>query len=325
MNRPEVDELIRLDDAAWDSAVQQSGEPFRFSHRAAAGRALERAYPAFTYRPCRITFSDGVVMLLPVMHVKRRLAALNLALCMPLGLEGTPLGLAEEPSAGHFEALRSALGGVGALSVHGGAGGSPACDGHCKSAATHTLDLSPGFDALWESSFSSKNRNSCRKAERAGIVVAEETNAEAARSYRRLYEAATTAWGYDEPPYPPDLFGALVDSGATELWLARLEGRVVAGALLLRGSDDVFYWSGAMDREHQGTAPSNAVIRAAIESACERGLSYFDFGASGTLAGVERFKTSFGAEPRQFRSVTIASRAHRAASRVLALRGGGRS
>jgi CelD/BcsL family acetyltransferase involved in cellulose biosynthesis len=266
-----------------------------------------------------------MVMLLPVMHVKRRLAVLNMALCMPLSLEGTPLGLAEEPSAGHLHALRSALGDVGALTVHGGAGGSPACDGDCEAGETHTLDLRPGFDALWESSFSSKNRNSCRKAERAGVVVAEETNAEAAQSYRRLYEAATSAWGYDEPPYPPELFGALVDSGAAELWLARLEGRVIAGALLLRGSDDVLYWSGAMDREHQGVAPSNAVIRAAIESSCRRGFSYFDFGASGALTGVERFKTSFGAEARPFRSVTIASRAHRLASRVLALRARGRS
>jgi CelD/BcsL family acetyltransferase involved in cellulose biosynthesis len=60
-----------------------------------------------------------------------------------------------------------------------------------------------------------------------------------------------------------------------------------------------------MDREHRSAAPSNAVIRAAIESGCERGLGFFDFGASGPLLGVQAFKEAFGAQERTYTASTF--------------------
>jgi hypothetical protein len=322
VSSPLVEELVQLGDADWDAALEASGQPYRFSHRACAGRAFERAYESYSYAPWRVSFSDGAVALLPVVRAARKRGTPDMALAMPLDLEGRPIVLAGRLEAGHLETVRESLEGVGMLTVHGGAGGSPPASEDAAAAVTHVLDLSPGFDALWETSFSSKNRNSCRKADKAGVAVAEETNAAAVDEYRRLYETAAARWGYDEPPYPAELFRALVDSGAAQLWVARLEGRAIAGALLLVGSEDVLYWSGAMDRDHQGVAPSNAVIRDAIAAACARGLSYFDFGASGELTGVERFKASYGAQPREFHSLTFTSRTYRAANKLLSLRQG---
>jgi hypothetical protein len=322
VSRPRLAELVQLDDADWDAALEASGQPYRFSHRACAGRAFERAYTSYSYAPWRASFSDGVVALLPVVRAARRLGSLDMALAMPLDLEGRPIVLDGTLEAAHLDVLRDGMEGVGMLTVSGGAGGSPPSAKGAESGVTHALDLGPGFEALWESSFSSKNRNSCRKADKAGVAVAEESTPAGVGDYRRLYELASAGWGYDEPPYPAELFRALVDSGNAQLWLARLDGTAVAGALLLVGSDDVLYWSGAMDREHQGVAPSNAIIRDAIAAACERGLSYFDFGASGRLTGVERFKTSYGAQPREFHSLTFSSRAYRAANKLLSLRQG---
>jgi GNAT acetyltransferase-like protein len=306
VSRPRLEEIVELDDADWDVALEASGQPYRFSHRACAGRAFERAYPSYSYAPWRATFSDGVVALLPVVRAARKLGSLDMALAMPLDLEGRPIVLAGELEAAHLDVLREGLDGVGMLTVHGGAGGSPPAAEGAESGVTHALDLSPGFEALWETAFSSKNRNSCRKADKAGVAVAEETTPASVDEYRLLYENATAGWGYDEPPYP------------------RLDGTAVAGALLLVGSEDVLYWSGAMDREHQGAAPSNAIIRDAIAAACERGLAYFDFGASGQLTGVERFKASYGAQAREFHSLTFSSRAYRATSKLLSLRQGAR-
>jgi Acetyltransferase (GNAT) domain len=322
VSRPQLEELVQLEDADWDAALEASGQPFRFSHRSCAGRAFERAYPSYSYSPFRAAFSDGAVALLPVVHVARRFGSLDMALAMPLDLEGRPIVVEGELGADHLDTLREGMEGAGLLTVSGGAGGSPPYAEHAVHGLTHVLDLAPGFEALWETSFSSKNRNSCRKADKAGVAIAEETTPEAAGEYRRLYELAAAGWGYHEPPYPVELFRALVESRAAQLWLARLEGKAIAGALLLEGSEDVLYWSGAMDREHQGVAPSNAILRTAIEAACRRRLSYFDFGASGELIGVERFKASFGAQPREFHSVTSSSRAYRAARRLLQLRPG---
>jgi Acetyltransferase (GNAT) domain len=307
-----VEDLISLADEDWDKALAASGARFRFSHRAAAGRALEASYPSYRYEPYRVVYRDGTTILLPIIRVARRLSALTMMLGMPFGLEGTPITLRGQMTAAHIRSLFGALGGQGLLSVSGGSGGSPPAVGQVTPGVTHTLDLRPGFDALWATTFSGRCRNSCRKAENAGVGVElrREVTPKAADAYYRLYVAAARGWGYAEPPYPRALFDALLGSDTAELWLAHFDNRTIAGALLLRGSDDLLYWSGAMNRDFQRVAPSNAVLRAVIESACRRGIEVLDFGASRGLPGVEKFKLSFGAQARSYRSVALNSRAY---------------
>jgi len=310
-NAISVRDLDVLAPDAWDAATVATEAPLRFSHRAAAGRAFEAAYPEYDYEPCRVEYDDGTTLLVPLVRVGRRLGALTTMLGMPLGLEGRPLVIAGELRPGHLHGLFAALEGCGRLVVHGGAGGPLAADGPGEHASTHILELAPGFEMLWEQSFSSKNRNSTRKAEKAGIEVG---RADDVGAYHALYSAASRAWGYSDPPYPRALLDALMDSGHAELWLGRLDGTPVAGAFLLRGSDDVFYWSGAVAAEHRTLAPGNAVITTAVKSACERGLGYFDFGASTGLPGVSAFKESFGASEVRYGTVDLASRRYRAAT-----------
>lgn len=310
MKRVGVEAVVQLSDTEWDAALAQAGNPFRFSHRAAAAQAFGSAYASYSDASCRVDFADGVSALFPLVRVSRRLGAMARFAGLPLGWEGTPVALSGNVRLEHIAGAFRALGGRGGIEIHGGAGSSPpGASPHAH--ATHVLELGRGFDALWTDAFSSRSRNSCRKAANAGIEVARRRDPGAIDLYYELYAAASKAWGYGEPPYPRALFHGLLVSDHAELWLASLEGRVIAGALMLEGSDDLFYWSGALDREFQGVAPSNAIIEAAIRSACERGLRYFDFGASGALAGVEKFKISFGAEARGSRSLTIETRTAR--------------
>lgn len=309
-NRPaaaEVERLVCLADDDWDAVVAAAGRPYRFSHRAAAGRALEAAYPSHSFTPYRVDYRDGAQILYPLVRIDRPIQSLSKIVGMPLGLEGTPIALAGELQQAHLEGLSRALDFKGSLHIHGGAGGSPPPIGRVTSLVTHLLDLRGGFDAVWSGAFDAKTRNMCRKAERAGVRVAEETTPAAMAAYFELYANSARSWGYSEPPYPRRLFDALLGSGAAELWLARLDGALIAGAMFLRGSEDLLYWSAAVDREHRGAAPSNAVLHAAICSACERGIAYLDFGASTGLPGVEAFKRSFGAQPRDYRTVNTAS------------------
>lgn len=311
----EVEELAGLTDIEWDAAVEGSGQPFRFSHRAAAGRAFEIAYPSHRFEPCRVTYRDGTIGLFPLVRVARQLRGLSMFLGMPGGWEGTPLSIAGELRAAHIRGLFGALGGKGRLVINGGAGGMPPRVGEESAITGHILDLRPGFESLWKS-FSRTNRKKFRRAERAGVATRRHDTPEARHDYYGLYEAATRSWGYSQPPFPRELFDALLSADAAELWLAYLDEEPIAGEIWLRGSDDFFAFTAAMDARHTAVGPGNAVRCAAIESASQRQVSYVDFGASIGLAGVEAFKESFGAQKRKFRSVELQSRSYRRLERL---------
>lgn len=308
--------LSELSPDEWDTAVAGSGQPFRFSHRACAGRALEQAYESYRFMPLRAEYDDGATLLFPLVRVTRRMAALSMALGLPLGLEGRPVALAGTPAPGHLEGLFDALEGCGRLEIYGGASGSPPAVGSVTTATTHILDLTLGYEEIWAYRFPAKTRNMCRKAERGGVSVARESGQDAVTAYQALYRASALGWGYEEPPYPERLFASLLGTEHAELWLARSEEKAVAGAVILGGSVDLLYWSGAMDREFRHLAPSNAVLRAVIEDSCDRGFEYLDFGSSNGLSGVEAFKRSFGAEPRESRSVSLTTARYRQLERA---------
>lgn len=305
----------------WDAELGASQRPFRFSHRAALGIAFQAAFASHRQLLARCEFDDGTCLLAPLVRVQRRLGALSLALGMPLGLEGVPIVLAGEPTGDHLAVIFGGLEPCGRLELFGGAGGSPPAAGTVTRGYTHTLDLTPGYESLWDSTFPAKTRNMVRKAERSGVTVAREDSPAAIEAYWELYRASALGWGYRAPPYPRALFSGLLESEHAHLWLARVEEDVAAGAVLLEGSHDLLYWSGAMNRDFRHVAPSNAIIRAVIEEACQRGLSYLDFGSSTGLSGVEAFKRSFGAQLSPYTSVSLSNWRHRQLERVIRLRG----
>jgi hypothetical protein len=316
VKRVRVQELSALSDREWDDVVGATGVPFRFSHRADAGRAFEAAYDGYAFEPVQVRYDDGTAMLVPLVRIQRRLKPLTTMMGMPLGLEGTPLTIEGRVGPQHLRGLFGALDACGRLVVHGGAGASPPVAGDTSRATTHILDLRPGYDVLWTDAFSSANRNSCRKAEKASVEVAAERGREAAGIYYDIYASASAKWGYAEPPYPRELVEALLDSSDAELWLAREDGDPIAGAILLHGSEDVLYWSGATLPGRQQLAPNNALLAGAIQVLCERGVRYLDFGASKDLPGVQKFKESFGAMAVDYAIADVTSLGYRALERL---------
>ena len=55
-----------------------------------------------------------------------------------------------------------------------------------------------------------------------------------------------------------------------------------------------------MKREFSALSPNNALLETVIREACENGVKIFDFGASGPLDSVRKFKESFGAGAVEF-------------------------
>jgi hypothetical protein len=93
--------------------------------------------------------------------------------------------------------------------------------------------------------------------------------------------------------------------GRFVLYLARWEGRPVAGIVVYHGTGSR-YTSGAMIKELAGPVRANFLLhRTAIEDACRAGSTHFDFGESGGSSGLAQYKTRFGAQAQPYRMLVI--------------------
>ncbi len=308
---------------------------YTLSQTHAFGMALARAYPEYRYEPALLDFSDGRGALLPLVRVARRPRALRCFEAMPLSLNGAPVGpgpaLSSEHLAAALEALRADSLVLNASATCNDVSASLAAlgIGSCIPCTSHVLDLEGGFDLVWSKRFSGRVRNQCRLAERRGVVVRGAAGAADFEAYYRIYEASSARWGRATPPYPWALFRELASLAGrgVSLRLAEVEGRPVAGVLVLEGRRSALYWSGAFLKEFAAWCPNDALLREAIAEACRQGRAWFDFGSSGSLEGVRRFKESFGARPLSYQTFVLRSRRQRGieglkrAFRGLGLRG----
>ncbi|MBV8636785.1 MAG: GNAT family N-acetyltransferase [Candidatus Eremiobacteraeota bacterium] len=129
-------------------------------------------------------------------------------------------------------------------------------------------------------------------------------------TYYAMLHEASIGWGLEAPTIPRSLFDAVARRGGedVELWFALLDGEPIGGGVILFGRDELFFWSAAMNREFSRFRPSNALNARLIERACERGVRWYNLGASEGLTGVERFKTDLGAMSVPYRRVTARTR-----------------
>jgi hypothetical protein len=163
---------------------------------------------------------------------------------------------------------------------------------------THVLSLEEGFEYLWKNKFNRKNRNAIRKAEKSDIGVLNENSLQNFREYYELYVKSSKGWGYKKPPHPLELYENMCKFGLphVQLRLAVKDDKAIAGLVSLYYGKNVFYWISAYLKEYEIYRPTNLLLKDSIEQACDEGYKYYNFGASGNLEGVRKFKESFGAE-----------------------------
>jgi len=153
--------------------------------------------------------------------------------------------------------------------------------------------------------FESKTRYNIRYAARQGVstrVGASEDDLRAFYDLLRL-TAARQRFGIRAFSYYQELWRHLIVPGFGRLFLAEHEGRPVAGVMVFRCGDTVWYLYGGTDYEARRVMPSHAAQWAAIQWAIAEGCRIYDFrGVSGNLDpsdphyGLYRFKKGFGAE-----------------------------
>jgi CelD/BcsL family acetyltransferase involved in cellulose biosynthesis len=164
---------------------------------------------------------------------------------------------------------------------------------------TAVIDCSGGFEHV-VAGIRGVTRRMAGQAERRGVECVRSTSIDDLDDYFEILRDASVAWGLPKPPISLELLRAVFVRGGAdaELWFACVDGERIAGGVVLYGSDELFFWSAAMRREFGKLRPSNALNLRLIKAACERGVRWYNLGASEGLEGVARFKHDLGAESR---------------------------
>ena len=174
-----------------------------------------------------------------------------------------------------------------------------------KGRTTQVVDLSGGIDAVWarmESAF----RRRVRRSRDHRVLVEEAVARQDFDEYYAVYLDALRRWGERATSrYPEALFTnlwhlATRSRDAVKLWVARAQGHVAAGAVVLYHQRHAVSWHAATREDDYATSPANALQMAIIEDACRRGFRWYDLNPSGGHSGVARFKKGLGARDLSF-------------------------
>jgi hypothetical protein len=174
---------------------------------------------------------------------------------------------------------------------------------------TQVLDLTRGFGHVWQHRYRKKLRSGVRRGERSGLTVEHDGTGRLLPEFDRLFELSLTRWdaASGEPPgrarerirakNPPSKFAAVADALGEDcrVWLARHEGRPVAGLVALYHGAYVVYWQAAMDKARAApTCAAPYLLHLVAEDACARGARSLHLGDTNPGTSVTRFKSAFG-------------------------------
>lgn len=141
------------------------------------------------------------------------------------------------------------------------------------------IDLTGGRDKLW-SALDSQWRYGVRSAGRAGIVVEQSRGSGDIPKFFDLCEQISREKKFALPGSEP-LLRALCAAppsanAEARLFVARFDGKLAAGAMVLRCGRSLHYFWGAVDRCFAKQRPGEAVQWGIIEWAVENGLETYD-------------------------------------------------
>ena len=175
--------------------------------------------------------------------------------------------------------------------------------------ATLELDLGPDEDALL-AGLEKDTRWSVRQGPKRGVVVREEADEAALRSFYELYALTggragfiTRSWAYYRTTW-----STLIEAGLSTLRLAYVDGAPVAGAMVWRCGDRALYQTGATNEAGRKTYAAYALLWECIIDAKRAGRRVFDMGGiprdlerkDDPMYGPYLFKRGFGGVTRQW-------------------------
>jgi hypothetical protein len=267
---------------AWDAVAESCGYA-TFFHTRAWAELFGRTFGTWDPDPVVVEFSDGRLVVLPMM---RRLDSEHRQSTVP-GTYGGPL-FGGDPTQEHWDEFDQVPRWFRDILIVD----NPYSRFRWEPNGlvrwrfqTHVTTLTGGFDGVWRN-FREEIRAHVQEAERSAIDVRVAGGALDAREYFGVYKEAIGRPGDDvEPLYPAALFENLLQMpvcrDAAQLLLAYHEGRVVGGQIVLYWGDTAVAWHTSIRPGDLAPQVGAALFAAAMRKACDDGLRWFDFLASG--------------------------------------------
>jgi len=164
-------------------------------------------------------------------------------------------------------------------------------------AYTHVVEFSNAtYEDIFKNIFDAKLRNQIRKGEKSNLTIREGNDEDIIRTFYELYVLTNLRWGKRHTKYSIDFFMSFAGKPYFEIKLSIFEGNVVSAIVLLKLSGQYFYWFGALNKDYGEYCPNHLLLSRTIREAIEMRAEFFNFGASGKLIDVKKFKESFGAK-----------------------------
>jgi hypothetical protein len=163
-----------------------------------------------------------------------------------------------------------------------------------RSDDAHVIDAGAGYEA-WHASLRKRARQQLTKAERLGVTAGVDCSAGALDAVHALHLEQMRRWG-GRDVRPAAFYRALLDApgDAARLWVARADGAVLCGVLVLLGGEDAYvWWSGSGLEARKRLAFPYLLSRVVAE--CGRGI--VNLGFSGRQDRLTDFKEQMGAQP----------------------------
>lgn len=165
---------------------------------------------------------------------------------------------------------------------------------------TQIIDLEAGLPAIVKT-WTKGHQAAIGQAQRAGVRVECAASLDEWREYFHCYEDSIRRWGSQAGSrYSWKFFENVQALGPenVQLWLAKRDACILAGALCFYHNRHVVYWHGAAYERFFKLRPSNLLQHEIIKDAIENQYTWYDFNPSGGHAPVVSFKKSFGAYKR---------------------------
>ena len=177
-------------------------------------------------------------------------------------------------------------------------------------AYTHVVEFSNAtYEDVFKTIFDAKLRNQIRKGEKSNLTIREGNDEDIINDFYELYVLTNLRWGVRHPKYSIDFFTAFAGKPYFEIKLSILEGKAISAIILLKLSSQYLYWFGALNKDYGEYCPNHLLLSQAIRAAIESRAEFFNFGASGKLIDVKKFKESFGAKEISYDIYFLGNRA----------------